>query len=207
MLDNFAFPFCLLYFSLKPKQHTLKPIYFFLRQMSQPLHWGLNGFHSPQMVKMLVLLGYFSSLRSTSCCQVRSQRFGKCSNGVLGALILLKQHQPAHRRWWKTCYGSGFWEPRLGWEACKIGFFFFLLEVQLLFLGSHPKALESGAAKGPSECSSHIKPSYLKLPAWKALSPSLHRLGKKILRTVLCNVPHSTFILKIGGFPINLTLF
>lgn len=84
MLNNFAFPFCLFYFSLKPKPHKLKPIYFFLRQMSQPLHWGLNGFHSAQMVKMPVLLGYFSSLRSTSCCQVRSQRFGKRSNGVLG---------------------------------------------------------------------------------------------------------------------------
>lgn len=69
------------------------------------------------------------------------------------------------------------------------------------------KGTESGAAKGPSECSSNIRPSYLKLPDCGTLSPSLRILGKKILRTVLCNVPHYTFILKVGGFPINLTLF
>lgn len=105
MLNNFAFPFCLFYFSLKPKPHKLKPIYFFLRQMSQPLHWGLNGFHSAQMVKMPVLLGYFSSLRSTSCCQVRSQRFGKRSNGVLGGGADFIEVASAHHRWWKNLQG------------------------------------------------------------------------------------------------------
>lgn len=61
--------FCLLLpflFSLKPKQCKLKSISFSLGQVLQPLHRRLNGFHSPKMVKMPELLGYFNSLWSTS---------------------------------------------------------------------------------------------------------------------------------------------
>ena len=62
MLNNFAFSILPFYFSPKPTLRKLKPIYFFLGQAPQPLHLGLNGFHSPKMVKMPVLLAYFTSL-------------------------------------------------------------------------------------------------------------------------------------------------
>lgn len=93
MLNNSAFSILPFYFSPKPKLRKLKPIYFFLGQAPQPLHWGLNGFHSPKMVKMPVLLAYFTSLWSTSCGPLRSRGFWKRGTGVLGALVLLKGPQ------------------------------------------------------------------------------------------------------------------
>lgn len=86
------FHFAFLFLS-EAQVRKLKPISFSLRQTPQPLHWGLNGFHSSKTVRMATLLGYLGSLRSTSCCQLRSQRFWKQSDEVVGALLLLEQHQ------------------------------------------------------------------------------------------------------------------
>lgn len=132
MLGNFAFsilPF--FYFSLKPKQHTLKPISFSLRQMSRPLHGGLNGFHSPQMVKMPVLLGYLGSQRSTSCCQVRSPRCGKCRNGVWGGADFTEVAASGPHRRWKTARPAlSLGSEGPGWAETG---FSFSLEMELLF--------------------------------------------------------------------------
>lgn len=78
----------------------------------------------------------------------------------------------------RVWYLSGSWEPNVCMEECRTGFSF-PLTAELLFLGLHPKAQETRAAKHPSECPSHIQPDDLELLWYQLLSPIFRRIWEE----------------------------
>lgn len=80
MLNSFAFSILLFYFSPKPKLRKLKPIYFFLGQTPQPLHWGLNGF---TLLKWLRCLCYWLISPPCDLHAVAHSGLGDFGSGVV----------------------------------------------------------------------------------------------------------------------------
>lgn len=64
------------------------------------------------------------------------------------------------------------------------------------------KGTETRATKGPSECSSNIRPSDLKLLRDEALSPILEHIREEDSENFLCSLLHYTPILKFKTLPL-----